>query len=214
MSLIINEIFHSIQGESLLCGCPCVFIRVSGCNLRCSYCDTRYAYEHGMEMEISEILDQVSVYKCKLVEVTGGEPLFQEQTPLLVSSLLENGYEVMMETNGTFDISGVDERCIKIVDIKCPGSGESEKNDLENLERLNSEDQIKFVIGTREDYEYAKAITKSKCSGISSKNILFSPESDKMYPAMLAKWILEDNIQVRLHFQLHKIIWPEIQRGI
>ena len=214
MALLINEIFYSIQGESLYAGLPCVFVRLAGCNLRCSYCDTRYAYEEGREMELAEILQKVATYHCPLIEITGGEPLLQDDTPLLISELLEKGYEVMMETNGTFDVSIVDKRCIKIVDIKCPTSGESDKNDLENLKRLNQKDQAKFVIGSREDYEYAKNITKLISPEFSEKNILFSPVFGKIACAKLAKWILEDNVNIRLHLQMHKIIWPDKQRKV
>ena len=214
MTILINEIFYSIQGESLYNGLPCVFVRLTGCNLRCSYCDTRYAYEEGMEMELAEILQKVATYCCPLIEITGGEPLLQDDTPLLISELLEKGYEVMMETNGTFDISIVDKRCIKIVDIKCPTSGENDKNDLENLKRLNQKDQVKFVIGSREDYEYAKNITKLISPELPEKNILFSPVFGKIAYAKLARWILEDNLNIRLHLQLHKIIWPDKQRKV
>ena len=214
MTLLINEIFYSIQGESLYAGLPCVFVRLAGCNLRCSYCDTRYAYEEGSKMELAEILQKVATYHCPLIEITGGEPLLQDDTPLLISELLEKGYEVMLETNGTFDISIVDKRCIKIVDIKCPTSGENDKNDLENLKRLNQKDQVKFVIGSREDYEYAKNITKLISHELPEKNILFSPVFGKIACAELAKWILEDNLNFRLHLQLHKIIWPEKQRKV
>lgn len=214
MTLLINEIFYSIQGESLYNGLPCVFVRLTGCNLRCTYCDTRYAYEEGIEMELSEILQKVATYNCPLIEITGGEPLLQHDTPLLISKLLEKGYEVMMETNGTFDISMVDKRCIKIVDIKCPTSGESDRNDLENLKRLNQKDQVKFVIGNRKDYEYAKNITKLIPSGFPEKNLLFSSVFGEINCAKLAKWILEDNLNIRLHLQIHKIIWPDKQRRV
>lgn len=213
MTLLINEIFYSIQGESLYNGLPCVFVRLAGCNLRCSYCDTRYAYEEGSKMELAEILQKVETYHCPLIEITGGEPLLQDDTPLLISELLEKGYEVMMETNGTFDISMVDKRCIKIVDIKCPTSGESDKNDLKNLKRLNQKDQVKFVIGSREDYEYAKNITKLISRKLPERNILFSPVFGKIACAELAKWILEDNLNIRLHLQIHKIIWPVSRKG-
>ncbi|MDI6688563.1 MAG: radical SAM protein [Desulfobacterales bacterium] len=209
MTLLINEIFYSIQGESLYNGLPCVFVRLTGCNLRCIYCDTRYAYEEGIEMELSEILQKVANYHCQLVEITGGEPLLQHDTPLLISKLIEKEYEVLLETNGTFDISLVDKRCIKIVDIKCPTSGETDRNDLENLKRLNQKDQVKLIIGNRKDYEYAKNIIKMIPSELPEKNILFSPVYGGITYANLAKWILEDNLNVRLHLQIHKIIWPE-----
>ncbi len=214
MTLLVNEIFYSIQGESLYSGRPCIFIRLTGCNLRCIYCDTAYAYEDGVKMDITEIMDKITAYNCSLVEVTGGEPLLQNKTPLLIYRLLEKGYEVMMETNGSLDIAVVDERCIKIVDIKCPASGESDKNDLENLKKLNNNDQIKFVIGNDEDYEYAKEIIDSKCPGFPKSQILFSPVAGEMEPDQLAEWILKDNLNVRLHLQLHKIIWPDKLRGV
>lgn len=214
MTLLVNEIFYSIQGESLYSGRPCIFIRLTGCNLRCIYCDTAYAYEDGVKMDITEIMDKITAYNCSLVEVTGGEPLLQNKTPLLIYRLLEKGYEVMMETNGSLDIAIVDERCIKIVDIKCPASGESDKNDLENLKKLNNNDQIKFVIGNDKDYEYAKEIIDSKCPGFPKSQILFSPVAGEMEPDQLAEWILKDNFNVRLHLQLHKIIWPDKQRGV
>lgn len=215
MSLKVNEIFYSIQGESSYAGYPCVFVRLTGCNLRCFYCDTRYAYEEGREMEIGEIIDRVASCRCRLVEVTGGEPLIQQETPFLILNLLEKGYEVLLETNGTQDISLVDERCVRIVDIKCPSSGEDKNNDLENLNRLTDKDEVKFVIGGREDYEYARKILEIidyKSSRMSP--VHFSPVFGKMDPEILAEWILEDNLNVRLQIQLHKIIWDPEQRGV
>ena len=214
MTLLVNEIFYSIQGESIYSGRPCIFVRLTGCNLRCSYCDTRYAYEQGVNMELTEIINRIAAHRCRLVEITGGEPLLQSQTPILIYKLLENGYEVMLETNGSLDISRVDRRCIKIVDIKCPTSGESDKNDMENLKRLGSKDQVKFVIENRMDYEYAKQTMDSTCPDFPEEQILFSPVSGGIAPSRLAEWILEDNLNVRLHLQLHKIIWPDRKRGI
>ncbi|MFC1516386.1 radical SAM protein [Thermodesulfobacteriota bacterium] len=214
MPLMVNEIFHSIQGESVNSGRPCAFIRLTGCNLRCTYCDTTYAYEEGKVIKISEIIDEIAVYQCPLVEVTGGEPLFQKETPELIYRLLENGYEVMMETNGSLDISSVDDRCMKIVDIKCPGSEMSEKNDLENLKRLRPTDQVKFVIGNREDYLFAKGFVDSELNGFPGSHILFSPVYGIMPPDKLVKWILDDHLNVRLNLQIHKMIWPLEQRGV
>jgi len=214
MSLIVNEIFNSIQGESICAGLPCTFIRLTGCNLRCSYCDTEYAYNEGASLTITDIIDKVSRYECPLVEITGGEPLLQNETPLLITNLIENGYTVLLETNGTMDISHIDERCIKIIDIKCPASGESGKNILDNLNRLNVKDQVKFVISNHEDYEYAKDIIKQIPGGFLRKNILFSPVPGKMEFSDLANRILEDKLMVRFHIQLHKIIWPDINRGV
>ena len=213
MTLMVNEIFYSIQGESIYSGRPCIFVRLTGCNLRCTYCDTRYAYEEGVKMEIAEIIRRVKTYNCRLVEITGGEPLLQIETPLLILNLLENGFEVMMETNGSLDISSVDPRCVKIVDIKCPSSLESEKNDQENLKRLSPEDQIKFVIGSRTDYEYAKKYIGLNLPGFPGDHILFSPVSGVMPPARLAEWMLEDSLNVRLHLQIQKIIWPDREKG-
>ena len=215
MALKVNEIFYNIQGESSYAGRPCVFVRLTGCNLRCSYCDTRYAYEEGEELEIAEIVSRIVSYQCSLVEVTGGEPLIQEDTPLLVRRLLEEGYEVLMETNGSQDISRVDDRCVKIVDIKCPSSGETSRNDLGNLSRLTKKDEIKFVIGDRADYEYAKKTLNLMDPGPVRKTLVhFSPALGKIQPNRLAEWILEDHMDVRVHIQLHKIIWPHEQRGV
>ena len=213
MSLLVNEIFYSIQGESVYSGCPCVFIRLTGCNLKCTYCDTQYAYTQGEKMEISQILRQIAGWKCRWVEITGGEPLLQNETPLLVSRLLDHGYIVMMETNGSLDISRVDRRCIKVLDIKCPSSNEAGKNDLKNLKRLDPKDQIKFVIGNREDYRFAKNIISLHCPDFPGDRILFSPVYGKMHPAELADWILGDHLNVRLHLQIHKYIWPEKEKG-
>ncbi|MCP4568025.1 MAG: radical SAM protein, partial [FCB group bacterium] len=158
MALKVNEIFYSIQGESTYVGRPCVFVRLTGCNLRCTFCDTQYAYDKGELMKIADIIDHVSSYRCPLVEITGGEPLIQKETPLLIQGLIEQGHEVLLETNGTRDIRPVDERCVKIVDVKCPSSGMSDMNDPENLKRLSHGDELKFVIGNREDYDYARKI--------------------------------------------------------
>ena len=214
MPLIVNEIFRSIQGESLYAGLPCTFIRLTGCNLRCAYCDTKYAYEEGNGRTITEIIDTVSDYGLPLVEITGGEPLIQNETPLLITELIEKKYKVLLETNGTFDIGGLDERCVKILDIKCPGSGEAGKNFHENLDKIDAKDQVKFVIGDREDYNYAKEIIKKIPERFPAGNILFSPVHGKMALSELANMILEDKLPVRFHIQLHKIIWPEINRGV
>jgi len=213
--LKVNEIFYSIQGESSYAGRPCVFVRLTGCNLRCSYCDTQYAYNQGDLIEIGDVLKRVASYKCPLVEVTGGEPLIQKETPYLIHSLLEAGHEVLLETNGSLDIGQVDERCVKIMDIKCPTSGEEGENDLKNLALLADTDEIKFVIGDRGDYDYAKKILDSmdlKPSGINRAH--FSPVFGKMDPGVLAKWILADHLDVRLHMQIHKIVWDPEKRGV
>jgi 7-carboxy-7-deazaguanine synthase len=214
MALLVNEIFYSIQGESIYSGRPCIFVRLTGCNLRCTYCDTQYAYEEGEKMEIDRIMSRISGFKCRWIEITGGEPLIQSETPLLVSRLIDNGYVVMMETNGSLDISRVDPRCIKVLDMKCPSSNESKKNDVKNLKKLHSKDQIKFVIGNHEDYTFAKNIISSHCLDFPGNRILFSPVYGKMPPAELAEWILKDHLTVRLHLQIHKYIWPDKEKGI
>ena len=214
MALKVNEIFFSIQGESSYAGRPCVFIRLTGCNLRCSYCDTRYAYSEGEELEILDIVQRVTSHRCPLVEVTGGEPLIQRETPMLIDRLLEEGYEVLMETNGSQDISQVDNRCVKIVDIKCPSSGYAAHNDLQNLDRLTNHDEVKFVIADRDDYEYARQILNLTGTSTFRKNAVhFSPAYGRLEPETLAEWILEDHLDVRLHLQLHKVIWTPNQGG-
>jgi 7-carboxy-7-deazaguanine synthase len=211
---MINEIFYSIQGESVHAGCPCVFIRLTGCNLRCSYCDTQYAYEAGRVMTLNNIFDRISAFPCRLVEITGGEPLLQADTPELIFRLLSDGYQVLMETNGSLSIDSVDSRCIKIIDVKCPGSGESHRCDMENLSRMNAGDQLKFVICHRQDYDYARSTVKRIPASVPAHHILFSPAAGIMKPADLAEWILQDGLNVRLQLQLHRILWPDRDRGV
>jgi 7-carboxy-7-deazaguanine synthase len=213
--LKVNEIFYSIQGESSYAGRPCVFVRLTGCNLRCSYCDTRYAYEEGEDLEIGEIINRITSYRCRLVEITGGEPLIQKDTSLLIQQLLDLGFEVLLETNGSMDISVIDNRCVKILDIKCPSSGEAKRNDLENLKRLQPKDEIKFAIGSKEDYDYAKNILSfmNRADG-NIKPPLLSPVYGRMNPELLAQWILADHLDVRMQIQLHKVIWGSEARGV
>ena len=214
MSLVVNEMFFSIQGESVYAGCPCIFIRLTGCNLRCSYCDTQYAYEAGRILLLDDIIDRISSFPCRLVEITGGEPLLQADTPELIFRLLSGGYQVLMETNGSLSIDSVDSRCIKIVDVKCPGSGESHRCDMQNLSRMDAGDQLKFVICHRQDYDYARSIVKQIPAAVPAHHILFSPAAGIMKPADLAGWILQDGLGVRLQLQLHRILWPDIDRGV
>ncbi len=211
----VNEIFYSIQGESSFAGWPCVFVRLTGCNLRCSYCDTRYAYEEGEEMGIADILEKVACFSCLLVEITGGEPLFQEETPLLIRALLDKGYRVLLETNGSIDVSGVDNRCHRIIDGKLPQSGEAGRNRLENLRLLTDKDELKFVIGGREDYDYARKVIQLIPQDIAGVIVInFSPLFPMIAPRLLAEWILEDRLPVRLNLPLHKLIWPSAMRGV
>jgi len=214
MSLYVTEIFYSIQGESLHAGLPCAFIRLSGCNLRCRYCDTAYAYEPGTEMGIEEAIQKIEAFQCPLVEVTGGEPLLQPDTPVLITKFLDRGFQVLLETNGTLDIAPVDPRCIRIVDIKCPGSGESEKTNFSNLDQLTPADQLKFVLTDRTDYDYAKNLLMDKWRKEHPAPVLFSPAAGMLDPAFLAQWILSDRLAVRLQLQLHKIIWPHAESGV
>jgi 7-carboxy-7-deazaguanine synthase len=212
--LKVNEIFYSIQGESSFAGLPCIFVRLTGCNLRCAWCDTTYAYEEGVEKSMDEILAHIQHYPCRLVEITGGEPLLQKATPAFARLLLDRGYSVLVETNGSQNIDSIDSRCVRVVDIKCPSSLESENNDFDNLGRLTAQDEVKFVIGSREDYDYAKALLKKLPGFFKIKNIHFSPLYAIMTPVMLAGWMLEDGVAARLTLQHHKIIWPDAVRSV
>lgn len=215
MPLTVNEIFYSIQGESSFAGRRCVFVRLTGCNLRCVYCDTRYAYEGGQQMTLEEVLRAVRSHSCPLVEVTGGEPLIQEDTPRLVELLAGRGFTVLVETNGSLDIRRLGERCVRIVDVKCPSSGESDRNDVKNLNRLRHNDELKFVIGDSEDYAFAVETVRGLPERFRQRGIIhFSPAFDRMVPKVLAEWILRDRLRVRLHLQLHKLIWSPTQRGV
>ena len=214
MPLTVNEIFHSIQGESLHAGRPCTFIRLTGCNLRCSYCDTRYAFSEGRPMELAAILTRVRDLGCRLVELTGGEPLLQEEAPELVTRLLDGGHELLLETNGSLPIGDIDPRCVRIVDVKCPGSGESDQMHWDNLAHLTARDQLKFVIQDRVDYEYAVAVARRKPNILPWDHLLFSPVRDRLPLRELARWMLADGVTARLHLQLHPIIWPDVERGV
>ncbi len=212
-TLVINEIFYSIQGESSSAGRPCTFIRLSYCNIRCSYCDTAYAFDEGTEMTISDILERVRAAGCHLVEVTGGEPLFQENVHSLLTLLCNSGYEVLLETGGTLDISAVDPRVKRIVDFKCPSSGMMKKNEWENIGHLRPSDEVKFVVGTREDYEWAKSmIATHRITGRTP--VLMSVVYGTLEPVELCRWILEDKLDIRFQLQMHKYIWSPETRGV
>lgn len=208
--LRITEIFFSLQGESRSVGCPTVFVRLTGCPLRCEYCDTTYAFQGGEWMTIQKILDEVSSYKAHYVTVTGGEPLAQKNCLVLLNQLCDAGYEVSLETSGALDISRVDPRVIRVMDLKTPASGEESKNRWENISALNQNDQVKFVICNRLDYEWAKKVIignkLAECC-----ELLFSPAFGQQDARELAEWILEDNLPVRFQLQLHKILWGEEQ---
>ena len=211
--LKINEIYASIQGESSHTGLPCIFIRLTGCNLRCSWCDTAYAFHDGENLTLEETLQKVEAFKLPLVEITGGEPLMQEDVYPLMQALLKNGYQVMLETGGSLPIDKVPEKIIKILDLKCPGSGEEKKNHLENLKFLSPHDEVKFVLLDRADYEWSRNLIQ-KYDMASSAQILFSPVYDKLALKDLSQWILEDRLPVRLQTQLHKIIWSKDAIGV
>lgn len=214
MALKVNEIFYSIQGESLYTGLPCVFVRLTGCNLRCAYCDTRYAYEEGELYTTDQIMDQIAAFGCKRVAITGGEPLLQEDAPRLATRLLDTGHDVLVETNGSLNIDRMDARCSRIVDIKCPSSSMDHHNDPANISRLTPHDQVKFVIGSRDDYDFSKRARPALPDFFSGDRVLFSAVSGKLPPSELARWILADHLDVRLQVQLHTIIWPDRKRGV
>jgi 7-carboxy-7-deazaguanine synthase len=216
-TLTINEIFYSIQGESTFAGQPCVFVRLTGCDLRCTYCDTEYAFYEGKRRSLDEIVAEVEKFPCKLVEVTGGEPLLQKRVHKLMSRLADDGYTVLIETSGAHDISLVDARVHRIMDLKCPGSGESVRNRMENLQLLGVRDEVKFVIGSEEDYAWAKAQVLAGIPGWADRvnAILFSPVFGKMTPLQLATRVLADALpRVRMQLQMHKLIWEPNQRGV
>lgn len=210
--LRINEIFYSIQGESTLAGRPCVFVRLTGCQMRCLWCDTEYAFYEGGWRSLEEVLATVAGYGCPLVEVTGGEPLLQPGCRPLLAALADAGYEVMLETGGGLDIAGIDPRVRRIVDIKCPGSGEAENNRWENLALLTDRDEVKFVVADRRDYEFTRdVITRHQLA--ERCPLLVSPVHGELAAAELAAWILEDHLPVRLQLQLHKALWGD-RRGV
>ena len=211
--LKINEIYYSIQGESSKTGLPCVFVRLTYCNLRCSYCDTEYAFYDGNEMTIDAIIDQVKKYNCKLVEITGGEPLFQDECIDLMKQLCDEEFDVMLETGGSLPIQNVDKRVMIILDLKCPSSNMMKKNLYENLDYIKSTDEIKFVISTLEDYEWAKEII-NKYNLVKKSSILFSVVFGQLEPVKLVEWILKDNLQVRFQLQAHKFIWEPSKKGV
>ena len=212
--LSVNEIFYSIQGESTYAGKPCVFVRLAGCDLRCTWCDTAYAFNEGQKMSVDEVLQHVNRYGSPLVEVTGGEPLLQEDVYPLMERLLENGRTVLLETGGQINVSRVPGGVVKVLDVKCPGSGESERVEWGNIDRLGSRDQVKFVIKDRPDYEFARDIVTRHALDRRCAAVLFSPVHGVMSPKALSEWILADRLPVRLQLQIHKHIWGVDVRGV
>jgi 7-carboxy-7-deazaguanine synthase len=212
--LTINEIFYSIQGESTYAGRPCVFVRLTGCDLRCTWCDTTYSFNEGRKMTVEDVVEEVGRYDSPLVEVTGGEPLLQPDVYPLMDRLLEAGRTVLLETGGQVDVSRVPGAVVKVMDVKCPGSGESDRNEWENIDRLSSRDQVKFVIKDRADYEYARETLARHALDLRCAAVLFSPVHGVMHPKELSEWILEDKLPVRLQMQIHKHIWGAEVRGV
>jgi 7-carboxy-7-deazaguanine synthase len=213
VAMRITEIFFSIQGESSHVGRPCVFVRLTGCSLRCVYCDTKYSYGGGTEISLEGVLQAVASYPSRLVEITGGEPLEQEEVYPLMASLLDRGYTVMLETGGHVSIDRVPQRVIKIIDIKCPGSHEGHTVCWENIKLARPHDEFKFVITTRADYEWSRGVYRERFESLPN-TVLFSPSHDDLAPRDLARWILEDALPVRLQVQIHKYIWGADVRGV
>lgn len=207
--MLVYEIFKSIQGESTYAGLPCVFVRLAGCNLNCTWCDTPYARvpDEAVEMSIAEVVEEVGGFRCPIVELTGGEPLLQDEAHELACELLDRGYRVLVETNGSVALSRLDERIVKVVDVKCPSSGHGGSFLLENLEYITPEDEVKFVIGNREDYDSSIRFIEECLRGRTEK-VLFAPVRPQLSPQELSDWILRDGLRVRLQLQLHTYIWP------
>jgi 7-carboxy-7-deazaguanine synthase len=212
--LTINEIFYSIQGESTYAGRPCVFVRLTACDLRCSWCDTPYAFHEGSKRSLAEVLDAVDRYACPLVEVTGGEPLLQEGVYPLMQSLVERGRTVLLETGGHRSIDRVPEAVVTILDVKCPGSGEAGRNDWTNLDRLRSHDEVKFVVKHREDYQYARDVIARYDLASRAAAVHLSPVHGVLDARTLSEWALADRLPVRIQLQLHKFIWDPATRGV
>lgn len=208
----VCEIFTSIQGESRFAGMPCTFIRMTGCNLRCSYCDTKYAYHEGDDLSEDSIINRVKKAGTELVEITGGEPLLQKGVGALITRLLDEGFDVLVETNGSYSIKDIDKRAVVILDIKTPGSGMADKMEFSNIHQIKLDDEIKFVITSRRDYEWTKDIMATY--DLSNKgHVLLSPAYGMLDPQDLIQWMLEDGINARLNLQLHKYIFGPDTRG-
>ena len=212
--LTVNEIFYSVQGESTYAGRPCVFVRLTACDLRCSWCDTAYAFHEGRKRPIEDVLAEVDAYECPLVEVTGGEPLLQEEVYPLMSGLLERGRTVLLETGGHRSTEHVPGEVITILDVKCPGSGEAHRNDWSNLDRLRPHDEVKFVVADRADYEYARDIIVRHDLPARTAAVHLSPVHGVLPVRTLSEWVLADRLPARVQIQLHKIIWDPGTRGV
>jgi 7-carboxy-7-deazaguanine synthase len=210
----INEIFYSVQGESSYAGRPCVFVRLTACDLRCSWCDTPYAFHEGTRRTVDDVLAEVDRFDCQLVEVTGGEPLLQEDVYLLFDGLLNRGKQVLLETGGHRSTERVPAQVVTILDVKCPGSGEGHRMDWTNIERLRPHDEVKFVIKDRADYDFASDVTRRFDLTARVAAVHFSPVHDVMDLRQLSEWVLQDRLGVRVQVQLHKYIWDPATRGV
>lgn len=212
--LTINEIFHSIQGESTHAGRPCVFVRLTACDLRCSWCDTPYAFTEGRKMAVDDVVARVEAMGGRLVEITGGEPLLQKAVYPLMETLLARGYEVLLETGGHVPLDQVPPAVKMIVDVKCPGSGEADRNHWDNLALVDRNDEVKFVITDRADYEYARGVVMERGIAERVNAVHFSPVHGVLEPRVLAEWVLADRLPVRVQLQMHKYIWSPTARGV
>ena len=212
--LTVNEIFHSIQGESTFAGEPCVFVRLMACDLRCSWCDTPYAFHEGQKATVDDVVDRVVAFGCPVVEITGGEPLLQEDVYPLFDALLSRGKQVLLETGGHRSTGRVPAEVVTILDVKCPGSGEAHRMDWSNLDRLRPHDEVKFVIKDREDYDFAREVLARHDLASRVKAIHFSPVHGVMDLRQLSEWVLADRLPVRVQVQLHKLIWDPATRGV
>jgi len=212
--LTINEIFYSVQGESTYAGRPCVFVRLTACDLRCSWCDTPYAFHEGTKRSIADVVDEVGRFDCPLVEVTGGEPLLQQDVYPLMDALVERGRTVLLETGGHRSIEHVPSHVVTILDVKCPGSGEASRNDWDNLKRLRSHDEVKFVVKDRADYEYARDAIARYNLVERAAAVHMSPVHGELSPRTLSEWVLAEGLRVRVQLQIHKYIWDPGMRGV
>jgi 7-carboxy-7-deazaguanine synthase len=213
LMLVVNEVFFSIQGEGTRAGQPCLFVRLTGCPLRCTWCDTAYAFHEGERRREEDLLAELARHPCRRVQLTGGEPLSQAAAFPFVTTLLDAGYEVLVETSGHVSLQELDRRAVAIMDVKAPGSGETHRMDWANLERLKPGDEVKFVIAGRADYEWSRELARER--GLPARcTVLFSPVHGQLDPGVLGRWILEDGLPVRLQVQLHKYLWPGVERGV
>ena len=214
LTLTVNEIYESIQGESTWAGLRCVFVRTTFCDLRCNYCDTAYAFYKGDKRELGEVIAQVEAFGCSLVEITGGEPLLQKNVLPLMAALCDSGHTVLLETSGAHDISVVDPRVHRIMDLKTPGSGMCGRNLLSNVEQLTARDEVKFVIGSREDYEWSRGMVREHDLARRCGQVLFSTIFGRLAPVDIVNWMVADRLPVRFQLQMHKFIWDPAAKGV